>query len=50
MIEAAKRIKGVPVPLEQLREIADEALIKQVYFSFLFYKKNIFLDLPTPRT
>jgi hypothetical protein len=31
MVDAAKRIKGTPVPLEQLREVADEVQIKQVF-------------------
>ncbi|KAI3414137.1 hypothetical protein GPALN_011598 [Globodera pallida] len=31
MMEAAKRIKGTPVALEKLRQIADEALIRQIY-------------------
>jgi hypothetical protein len=40
MIDAAKRIKGNPVPLEQLRVIADEALIKQARGIFICLNKR----------
>ena len=35
MLKAAEKIKGTPVPLERLREVVDEAAIREVC-SFIF--------------